>query len=83
MKNAEIRNCQFKFECPKLWSSLDKTSQPKIRHCKQCNQDVHYCQTAKELQTAVIKNYCVAVEVTHQKSNKPEILMGDVISFNR
>ncbi len=78
---SEIRNCQFNFECPKLWTELSVTSNSKIRRCNNCNQDVHFCQTAKELHNAIVKNLCVAVEINHPKSKKPEILMGDIISF--
>ena len=61
--NAEIRNCEFRFKCPKTWDSLKKTDDESIRFCDQCNRTVHFCKTAGELQRAIIKNQCVALEI--------------------
>jgi hypothetical protein len=60
---AEIRNCEvrFRFECPRLWSNLQSTSNKLIRHCETCNQDVFYCHTKEELNERARKGQCVAI----------------------
>ena len=60
---AEIRNCEFRFECPRSWDSLAETFDPRVRQCDQCNRRVLYCQTSTELRKAIIADECVAVEV--------------------
>lgn len=32
---TEIRNCEFRFKCSKLWDSLDPTGDDKVRFCGQ------------------------------------------------
>lgn len=59
----EIRNCQFKFECPKIWDDLEETADERVRHCGECNRMVIFCRTAKQLKRAIVDNYCVAIEV--------------------
>lgn len=59
----EIRNCEFSFKCPKTWDALEKTPVESQRYCGQCQKIVHHCRSAAELQWAIVRNLCVAVEV--------------------
>ena len=34
---SEIRNCEFKFKCPKQWEALELTDREDQRHCHECN----------------------------------------------
>lgn len=76
---AEIRNCEFRVECPKQWTELQETRNEKIRFCGSCKRSVHYCKTPAELQRAIIKNYCVAVELKKERGSAPQVLLGDVM----
>ena len=75
---AEIRNCEFRFKCPKDWDALLKTHDPKVRHCNECNRRVVYCKKASELQTAIINNNCVAVEIK-QPDDEVRVYVGEVM----
>jgi hypothetical protein len=59
---AKIRNCEFRFKCPRAWESLAETFDPRVRQCDQCNRRV-YCRTSTELRKAIFADECVAVEV--------------------
>ena len=76
---AEIRNCEFRYECPKLWAELQETENKKIRFCDACDRSVHYCKTPAELHRAIINNYCVAVEIKKEGRASRQILLGDAI----
>lgn len=76
---VEIRNCEFRFECPKLWAELQETENQKIRFCEACNRSVHYCKTPSELQRAIINNYCVAVELKKERGEPRRVLLGDAM----
>lgn len=75
----EIRNCEFRFRCPKTWDVLTHTDNPRVRHCKTCDRSVVYCRTPYELRDAIIKNECVAVEVIkgYGRRRRKDLLVGD------
>ena len=80
---AEIRNCEFRVECPKLWTELRETKDVNVRFCNAVECPVHYCRTPAELQRAIIKNYCVAVELQTECRSTPRVLLGDAIHYYR
>ena len=59
----EIRNCEFKFKCPKDWDALKRTETPAQRFCNECNQIVYFCHTAEELMVAMKEDRCVAINL--------------------
>jgi uncharacterized protein (TIGR02996 family) len=61
----EIEGCDeaFKFKCPKQWTSLAATDDPKVRHCDKCNKQVHYCGTIAEARELAQEGSCVAVSL--------------------
>ena len=73
----EIRNCQFKFECPRSWDSLEETADERVRHCNECNRMVVLCRTSKQLKRALMDDYCVAIEVSGD-DEKLSYRVGDV-----
>ncbi|WVN41195.1 hypothetical protein AOB54_06785 [beta proteobacterium MWH-UniP1] len=73
--NTEIRNCEFKFKCPKIWDSLTPTADERIRLCGECDRRVIFCRTATELKQAIIDDECVAVRISTQRG--PEVLLGE------
>lgn len=58
----EIRNCTFAYRCVADWEKLEDIDKEKIRFCKDCEQEVHFCEDDKELTEAVRENFCVAFE---------------------
>lgn len=76
----EIRNCQFRFECPRNWVELEPMNNPAQRHCPACMQTVHLCRTPAELMAAIRKNWCVAVDVKNAATGRVDRLLGDVIA---
>ncbi len=78
----EIRNCEFSFKCPKTWDALERTPLQAQRYCGECQQIVHYCKTANELQWAIVRNLCVAVEVREKPPKSTETQdVRDLISI--
>ena len=76
---AEIRNCEFRFKCPRTWDSLSATGDPSLRSCDECKRTVRYCRTPDELHAAIVKNECVAVELRSPDHPKERVLLGDPI----
>ena len=77
--NAEIRNCEFRFKCPRTWDSLSATADPSLRSCDECKRTVRYCRTQDELHAAIVKTECVAVELYVGGEADPRLLVGDPI----
>lgn len=59
----EIRNCEFKFKCPKEWELLIPTIHKDQRFCGECDRTVYLCKTGTELMTAIREDRCVAVKI--------------------
>jgi hypothetical protein len=59
--HGDIRKCvQFKFECSKTWETLSTTGRDDIRHCSECERDVHYCFTDADMLGHAEAGHCVA-----------------------
>ena len=56
-----IRNCEFRFKCPKDWDALKPTDREDERYCNECNQIVYFCHTEEELMAAIQADRCVAI----------------------
>jgi hypothetical protein len=54
-----------------------ETEDPEIRHCAECNENVHLCEKTQDLQLAMINNWCVAMHETEKGTERPT-LIGDV-----
>src|SRR5581483_11140263 len=52
---------RFQFQCPMKWSGLEKTADPLVRHCKDCNRSVHFAPGPSEFRAHVAAGHCVAV----------------------
>jgi len=64
-KKSLVENCKFKFKCHKTWQSLEVKSDyaENRRFCSHCSHDVYLVKNESELETAILKNYCVAIPV--------------------
>jgi hypothetical protein len=76
----EIRNCEFRFKCPKTWDSLEKTPIAAQRYCGECQRIVIHCRTATELEWAIVRNLCVAISPVPSKKTCTEIPANDQLS---
>ena len=58
----EACDIEFRFKCPKQWSSLSPTDAPGVRHCGTCDRKVHFCATLEEVREHAWENHCVAFD---------------------
>lgn len=68
---GDVRSCgaakreeprvRFVFACPKTWSSLTPTADPKVRDCPICNEQVFRCETPGEVSRRARLGQCIAV----------------------
>ena len=65
--DREILNCgaggpvRFAFECPRRWSALTATDDPRRRHCTGCQRDVFWCHNLHEASLRAEQDECIAV----------------------
>lgn len=58
-----IKNCVLEFQCPKSWNTLKVLEgNSNARHCDDCNQTILLCETEEQLNDAIEKRICVAVD---------------------
>ena len=62
-----IRNCKFAFKCEMQWEKLRETEDRKIKFCKTCQQEVHFCETNEELVDAINKNKCICIHTPFEE----------------
>ena len=74
--SAVIPNCEFRFECPKKWEALQISPNPDQRFCGQCKREVRFCRTPEELEIAIARNECVAVELQREPDSRNGISIG-------
>lgn len=53
----------FNFVCDKRWDEMAPTDDAAIRHCDQCGENVHYCDTIVTAREHAWKGHCVAVDL--------------------
>ncbi len=75
----EIRNCAFRFKCPKEWKSLKPTKKEDQRYCNECNQIVYFCKRGKQLMAAIKEDHCVAIVVGGSSSE--DMVLGLPVSI--
>lgn len=62
--NEEARiSCRFKFKCPKVWRLLQPTEREDVRHCSECDRDVHLALTEEDFRQHSAAGRCIAVPV--------------------
>ncbi len=75
-----IIDCQLAFRCPRTWGQLSPTKTDGIRHCSECERDVHLALTAEDFRRRAEVGQCVAVRVlqgaTPQEDSKEMIAVG-------
>lgn len=67
--NDETRiSCEFKLRCPKVWGGLQPTAVEGVRHCPECDREVHLALTEDDFRRHEEGGHCVAVRVVQQES---------------
>jgi uncharacterized protein (TIGR02996 family) len=54
---------QFDLVCDRRWDEMTPTSDPTVRQCDSCQQNVHYCDTITEAREQAQRGHCVAVDL--------------------
>ena len=44
----KIQDC-FEFQCPQRWSELKRTDTPGVKHCSECDRNVHKATNKAQL----------------------------------
>lgn len=71
--NDEARiACEFAFKCPKQWDRLVSTATEGIRHCPECDRDVHLALTEEDFRRHADGGHCVAVRVLRPEPDEAE-----------
>ncbi len=71
-------SCAFRFKCPKVWDNLQPTQHEGIRHCPECDRDVHLALTEADFRRHADEGHCVAVRVLQARvpeGDRIEVLM--------
>lgn len=74
--STAIRNCTFAFRCDQQWQKLKNTQNSDVRFCGECQREVFFCHTDKELAEAITLNRCVAINVGDEERSQPIVTMG-------
>jgi uncharacterized protein (TIGR02996 family) len=60
---AKVEYCvEFSYRCPQRWDTLLPTGEETVRHCSECQMDVHYCGSAREAYDLAEAGECVAID---------------------
>lgn len=54
-------NCRFLFECRQPWEQMDNTDIEGVRYCDKCRRDVHFADTAADLERLSREGKCIAL----------------------
>jgi uncharacterized protein (TIGR02996 family) len=60
---AGVEYCvEFAYRCPQRWDTLLLTDDGAVRHCPECQRNVHYCRSAREAHRLADAGECVAID---------------------
>src|SRR5262245_45813438 len=60
---SQLWNCPglLSFKCPRWWDHLAPTDAANVRHCAECQRDVHLCASPEEFVAHGKLGHCVAI----------------------
>ena len=68
-----LRNCTFAFKCTATWENMtDVGVNGAVRFCSDCQKEVYYCKTDKELVSHVKLNRCIAIHSCFKGNEAPD-----------
>lgn len=56
-------SCRFRFKCPQVWGRLQPSDVEGVRHCPECERDVHLAMTEEDFRRHSEEGRCIAVLV--------------------
>lgn len=60
---TNVEHCvEFEFQCQQRWDLLSPTADPGVRHCEECQRDVHYCHSSQDAFRLALAGKCVAID---------------------
>jgi len=65
-EEARIR-CRFSFKCPRLWDRLQPTAEEGVRHCHECDRDIHLALSEAAVRRFSEEGRCIAVPVSRER----------------
>lgn len=57
----DAAKARFDFECPRTWNSLAPTPNQQVRHCDDCDRQVHLSRDVREAEMNSRAGHCVAL----------------------
>jgi hypothetical protein len=64
-----IENCPLEFVCIREWDWLRRTRRDDVRHCSQCQRDVHLCVDDAAIKAAAEAGHCIAIPIVDHPLN--------------
>ena len=62
-----IKNCVLGFKCSESWDTLKALAEDSnIKHCDKCDKNVFLCESEEQLNDAIDKGVCVAVDFVEE-----------------
>ena len=81
---SHVWDCQrmLRVRCPWSWDALDQTPEADVRHCRECDRDVHLCRTPADFIAHGERGRCVAIPDDlapgmHLVEPSPEVVLHD------
>jgi hypothetical protein len=74
----DIQNCKFSYQCSKTWESLIEIKHDKIKYCDVCDRGVHFCENDAELNQAIEKGWCVAINIEPEQRINSSFIVGNL-----
>ena len=73
-----IANCPLEMVCDRKWDDLAPTAQEGVRHCTECEAEVHFCHSIEELLVHARLGHCVAFNLVEddRAHGGPSPLLG-------
>jgi hypothetical protein len=69
-------SCQFSSKCPKTGDRLVSTGLVSVRHCPECDRDVHLVLTEDNFRRHAEAGHCVAVKVLRPEDSNEWHIVG-------
>lgn len=66
-----IRNCRFRYACPRDWDQLQETGEDGTRYCDACDSVVYLCDTDAQLRRHILDDHCVAIPMRLRAPDTP------------
>jgi uncharacterized protein (TIGR02996 family) len=54
---------RFDFVCDRSWADMTPTGDDTVRHCKECGENVHFCDNLADAREHANEGHCIAVDL--------------------